>query len=95
MTNKAVFDDRGPRANGTFFLSNVEAETAVCIRHAPQAISSLASGAGSGRGGAPCCLRCCLSGLPIPGKQLVDFLCRMIGQFGEHEGEPGLRIDVV
>lgn len=52
-------------------------------------------GGGSGRGDDLCCLILRLSGLPIPGKQLVDFLCRMIRQFGEHEGEPRLGVDVV
>jgi hypothetical protein len=36
-----------------------------------------------------------LSGLPIPGKRLIDFLGGMIRQFGEHEGEPGMGVEVV
>jgi hypothetical protein len=32
------------------------------------------------------------SGLPIPGKPLVDFLGGIVAQFGEHESEPRLRI---
>ena len=38
---------------------------------------------------------CDSGGLPIPGKQLVDLLGGMIGQFGECEGKPRLRIDVI
>ena len=33
--------------------------------------------------------------LPIPGKQLGDFVSRMIWKPGQHVSEPGLRIDVV
>src|SRR4029453_11993831 len=33
--------------------------------------------------------------LPIPGKQVSDFVGGMIGQPGQHVSEPGLRIDVV
>ena len=33
--------------------------------------------------------------LPIPGKQVGDFVGRMIGEPGQHVSEPGLRIDVV
>ena len=31
----------------------------------------------------------------MPRKQFVDPACRMIGDAGEHVGEPGLRVDVV
>jgi hypothetical protein len=32
---------------------------------------------------------------PIPWKKLVDPFCGMIGQAGEHVGEPSMRIDIV
>ena len=32
---------------------------------------------------------------PSPGRELVDLLCRVSGEAGEHVGEPGLRIDAV
>jgi hypothetical protein len=36
-----------------------------------------------------------LARLPIPWKQFVDPLRRMIWELGENVGEPSLRIDVV
>ncbi len=33
--------------------------------------------------------------LPVPGEELVEALGRMLGDAGEHVGEPGLGIDVV
>ena len=61
-----------------------------------------ASTAGALRGGVAGgyfsgCLRAwgCSGALPVPGQQLVDSAGRMLGDAGEHVGEPGLRIDVV
>ena len=33
--------------------------------------------------------------LPVPGQALIEALGRMLGDTGEHVGEPGLRIDAI
>ena len=32
---------------------------------------------------------------PVPGQELIDPGCRMVGDASEHVGEPGLRIDAI
>jgi len=88
---KLVNSHRAPAAMLAIPICSVLRKHPTCA----QGCSRRRLGGGSGRGDDLCCLILRLSGLPIPGKQLVDFLCRMIRQFAEHEGEPRLGVDVV
>ena len=39
--------------------------------------------------------KCCTFAFPVPGKQIIKFLCRIVDYATKHVGKPGLRIDIL
>ncbi len=80
----------GQRAPAKRQIRGIQIVLAVRIRPAPQAGAMVEVKGSGSNGGVGLLVR-----LPIPGKQVGDFVGGVIWKPGQHVSEPGLRIDVV